>query len=303
MRKNSTLPMKVIFLGPAVLCYVLVFLYPTIRTAIMSFFKVDSITDPVINWAVAGFGNYAFLFKSTLFVRSMQNIAGIWLYGGILVFALALLFAVILTSGIRQKKFFRAVIYLPNVISAVAMGTMWIQYVYSARYGLLKTVFGFLRLNKLAAIQWTSPDFIFTALLAAYSFGMVGYFMLIFMAGIEKIPSDYFEAATIEGASKWKQFKNITLPLMKNVLRTNIVLWTISTVGFFVWSMLFSPLNPEPGTVTPMVYMYQMIFGANMVVTERNVGAGAAVGVVLSLMVVIVFALATTLIKNDELEF
>jgi multiple sugar transport system permease protein len=183
------------------------------------------------------------------------------------------------------------------------MGTMWLQYVYSSRYGLLKTVFGFLRLEKLAAIQWTTPDLIFSSLIVAYSFGMVGYFMLIFMAGIEKIPADYFEVAVIEGASRWRQFRSIILPLMKNVLRTNIVLWTISTVGFFIWSMIFSPLNPEPGTVTPMVYMYQMIFGANMVVTERNVGAGAAVGVLLSLMVVIVFALAVKFVRDDDTEF
>jgi multiple sugar transport system permease protein len=303
MKKTGSLLMKVVFLGPAVLCYVLVFLYPTVRTAVMSFFKVDSITDPVARWSFAALNNYIVLFKSPLFMRSMRNIAGIWFYGGILVFVLAMLFAVILTSGVSYKAFFRAAIYLPNVISAVAMGTMWLQYVFSSRYGLLKTVFGFLRLEKLAAIQWTAPELIFGSLIVAYSFGMVGYFMLIFMAGIEKIPADYFEVAVIEGASRWKQFRNIILPLMKNVLRTNIVLWTISTVGFFVWSMIFSPLNPELGTVTPMVYMYQMIFGANMVVTERNVGAGAAVGVLLSLMVVIVFALAVKLVRDDDTEF
>jgi multiple sugar transport system permease protein len=295
--------MKIIFLGPAVFCYLVVFLYPTLRTAFMSFFKVDAITDALAKWNFTGLGNYVSLFKSTLFMRSMQNIAGIWFYGGLLVFALGLLFAVILTSGVRHKAFFRAFIYLPNVISAVAMGTMWMQYVYSPRYGLLKNVFGFLKLEKLAAIQLTSPDYIFAALLVAYCFGMVGYFMLIFMAGIEKIPVDYYEVAVIEGASRWKQFAKITVPLMKNVLRTNIVLWTISTVGVFVWSMIFSPLNPEPGTVTPMVYMYQMIFGANMVVTERNVGIGAAVGVLLSLLVVVVFAAATKLIRDDDVEF
>lgn len=295
--------MKIIFLGPAILCYVAVFLYPTIRTAVMSLFKVDNITDAMAKWTFVGFNNFVDLTQSTLFMRSMQNIMGIWFYGGVLVFVLAILFAVILTSGVKGKAFFRAVIYLPNVISAVAMGTMWIQYVYSPKYGLLKNVFEFLHLNKLAEIQWTAPEYVFPALLIAYSFGMVGYFMLIFMAGIEKIPTDYYEAATIEGANRFRQFRSITMPLMKNVIRTNVVLWTISTVGFFVWSMIFSPLNPEPGTVTPMVYMYQMIFGANIVVTERNVGAGAAVGVLLSLMVVIVFVISTTLIKDDNLEF
>jgi len=132
---------------------------------------------------------------------------------------------------------------------------------------------------------------------------MVGYFMLIFMAGIEKIPSDLYEAATIDGASRAAQFRLITVPLLKGVLRTSIVLWTISTVGFFVWSMIFSPLNPEPGTVTPMVYMYQMVFGANMVVTDRNVGAGAAVGVILSMMVLAIFLVSTRIMRDDELEY
>lgn len=295
--------MKVLFLGPATVSYGAVYLYPVLRTTLMSFFKVDTVTDPVRAWTFAGLGNYADLFSSTLFLRSLRNIAGIWLYGGLGVFFLSVLFAVILTSGVRFKSFFRAVIYLPNVISAVAMGTMWMQYVYSARYGLLKSLFTALGLRPLAEIQWTSPDHIFGSLLAAYSFGMVGYFMLIFMAGIEKIPADFYEAATIEGASKARQFRAITLPLMKNVLRTSIVLWTISTVGFFVWSMIFSPLNPEPGTVTPMYYMYQLVFGANMVVTERNVGAGAAVGVILSFIVVAVFTLSTRLIRVDDTEF
>lgn len=295
--------MKIVFLGPAVFAYVAVFLYPTARTALMSLFKVDTITQSVSRWSFAGIDNYLFLFRSELFLRSLRNIGGIWLLGGIGVFLTAVLFAAIITSGIRFKSFFRAVVYLPNVISAVAMGTMWMQYVYSSRYGLLKTVFGALGLKGLSEVQWTSPDLIFYALLIAYCFGMVGYFMLIFAAGIEKIPADYYEAATIDGASKLAQFRSITVPLMKGVIRTNVVLWTISTVGFFVWSMIFSPLNPEPGTVTPMVYMYQMVFGANMVVTERNVGAGAAVGVLLSLMVVLIFVLATLLVRDDELEF
>jgi multiple sugar transport system permease protein len=295
--------MKIVFLGPAVFAYVAVFLYPTARTALMSFFKVDTITQSVSRWSFAGIDNYLFLFRSDLFLRALRNIGGIWLLGGIGVFLTAVLFAAIITSGIRFKSFFRAVVYLPNVISAVAMGTMWMQYVYSSRYGLLKTVFGALGLKGFSEVQWTSPGLIFHALLIAYCFGMVGYFMLIFAAGIEKIPADYYEAATIDGASKLAQFRSITVPLMKGVIRTNVVLWTISTVGFFVWSMIFSPLNPEPGTVTPMVYMYQMVFGANMVVTERNVGAGAAVGVLLSLMVVLIFVLATLLVRDDELEF
>ncbi len=301
MKKNKT--MIITFLTPAILAYLIVFVYPTIRTTIMSFFWVENVTDSVSTWRFVGIENYISLFKSDLFVDSMTNMVYIWLIGGIGTFALALLFAVMLTSGVKGKSFFRAVIYLPNVVSAVAMGTMWIQYVFSAKYGMFKKIFTFLHIESLATRQWTAPENIFVSLLIAYCFGMVGYFMLIFMSAIERIPADFYEAATLYGANKWQQFINITLPLVKDVFRTNIVLWTITTVAFFVWSQIFSPLYPETGTVTPMVYMYQMVFGNAMVVTDRNVGAGAAVGVLLTLIVVVMFIITTKVFKDDEIEF
>jgi len=301
MKRSKT--MMFVFLAPAVLSYLAVFLYPTARTALMSLFDVANITDSVAIWRFVGFENYRTLFTESLFMTSMKNIAGIWLYGGIGIFTVSLLFAVILTSGVRFKSFFRAVVYLPNVISAVAMGTMWIHYVYNAKYGLFKTVFGALGLESLSNIQWTAPDNVFGSLIVAYSFGMVGYFVLIFMAGIEKIPADFFEAATLEGAGTLHKFRSITFPLLKDVLRTNIVLWSINAVGFFVWSQIFSPLTPEMGTVTPMVYMYQTVFGASTVVTDRNVGAGAAVGVVLTGIVILSFVATNMLFRDEKLEY
>ncbi|MDF2613390.1 MAG: permease component of ABC-type sugar transporter [Clostridia bacterium] len=301
MKKNKV--MMVTFLVPAILSYLLVFLYPTMRTTFMSLFYVENITDSVLKWRWVGLGNFKTLADSTLFMQALKNISLIWLWGGVGVFLLSMLFAVILTSGVKGKSFYRSIIYLPNVVSAVAMGTMWMQYVYNPKFGLFKKVFEFLGLKKLAEVQWTAPEMLFAALVIAYSFGMVGYFMLIFMAGIERIPPDYYEAATMEGASVVKKFFSITLPLLKDVIRTNIVLWSISAVGFFIWSQIFSPLNPEPSTVTPMVYMYQLVFGNNMVVTDRNVGAGAAVGVILTVIVVVLFAITTIVFRDDKIEY
>lgn len=301
MKKNRM--MIVVFLAPAVILYCLVFLYPTIRTIIMSFFKVEGVTDAVSSWTFNGLNNYKTIFKSPLFVASMKNIGKIWLIGGIGVMLLAMLFAVILTSGIRFKSFFRSVIYLPNVVSAVAMGTMWINYVYNTKFGLLKSTFSFLGLDTLAAVQWTGPQMIFWSMLIAYCFGMVGYHMLIFMSGIERIPQDYYEAAKIEGANVWQRFTGITLPLLKGVTRTNIVMWTVSTVGFFIWSQIFSPVNLSSGTVTPMAYMYELVFGSSSsAVRVRDSGAGAAIGVLMTLIVVTVFFCTNFIVKNDDVE-
>ena len=73
--------------------------------------------------------------------------------------------------------------------------------------------------------------------------------------------------------------------------------------AFFVWSQIFSPLTPEMGTVTPMIYMYQSVFGANTVVTVRNVGAGAAVGVILTIIVVLSFLVTNVIFRNEQLEY
>lgn len=137
----------------------------------------------------------------------------------------------------------------------------------------------------------------------AYCFGMVGYHMLIWLSGIERISPEYYEAATIDGATKPAQFRYMTLPLLKGVFKTNITMWSVSSVGFFVWSQLFSTVTADTQTITPYVYMYMQIFGGGNTVTERNAGLGAAIGVLLSVCVVIVFTICNRVIKDDDLEF
>lgn len=301
MKKNRG--MIVTFLTPALIFFVLVFLYPIIRTVFMSFYKVESVTAPSSEWTFTGLENYASLYNTQLFRTSMWNLFRIWAVGGVVVMSLALLFAVILNSGIRFKKFFRAVIYMPNIVSAVALATMWLQYVYNTRYGLLTSLFKFLGWEKLAAIQWTDPTHMFWSLLFAYCFGMVGYHMLIFSSGIEKIPTELFEASTIDGANKVRQFRHITVPLLRGVFKTNITMWSITSVGFFVWSQLFSTVTASNQTITPMVYLYLQVFGAGNAVTERNAGLGAAVGVLMGVCVVCVFMITNVVIKKDDYEF
>lgn len=299
----------IVFLLPAVAAFCLVFIYPTVRTLIMSFFYMPAVTDGIAEWEFVGMANYAKLAGSPMFARSLKNIFNIWIWGGLGVFAAAALFAVILTTdgiGPKEKSFFRAVIYLPNVVSAVAMATMWVHYAFNSKYGLFFSVFSALGLEGAAAFQWTSPDNQFFAMTIAYSFGMVGYYLLIFMAGIDKIPRDFFEAATLEGAGVFRKFLTITAPLMRDVLRAGIVMWSISTVAFFIWSQMFSPLSADLGTITPMVYMYDLVFNRSIVPSDPrllNAGAGAAVGVLMTIAVVLVFGSVNLLIRRRELEY
>jgi multiple sugar transport system permease protein len=299
-------PVLVVFLAPALLWYVLVFLYPPIRTMVMSLFRVESVSSPMASWGFAGLANYDQLFKTPIFLQSLKNIGRLWFAGGCAVMFMALVFAVILTNNtgkMRGVKFFRSAIYLPNVVSAVAMGTMWINYAYNSDYGLLHGILAALGLEAASQTLWTAPGQLFWSMLAAYCFGMVGYHMLIFISGIEQIPRDFYEAAFLDGANILQRFFFITIPNMRGVIRTNVVMWTVFTVGFFVWGQLFSPVNLSNDTVAPMNYMYELVFGSSSsAATARDSGAGAAIGVILMLSVVAIFFATNFIVKNDDAE-
>ena len=287
------------FAAPVTLSLLIMYLYPVVRTVLMSFFGIESVTGSMSDWTFNGVDNYIKIFSSPTFQRAMTNMFLIWVVGGIIVLAFALLFAVILTSGIRFKKFFRAAIYLPNIISAVALATMWIQYIYNQDYGLLNQL---LRTIGLEGKNWLGTDMKFWAMLCAFIFGAVGYYMLIFISGIERIPEDLYEAATIDGANKIQQFISMTLPLLRSIFKTNITFWSVNCISFFLWSKMFSPVASEASTMVPVVYLYDTVFGTTGSV-QRDAGAGAAVGVTLAVFVAIIYFIMNKVLKDDDLEF
>jgi len=294
--------MIVIFLVPALFFFAVVFLYPVLRTFIMSFFAVEAIEQPVSEWTFYGLKNYTGLFSVDLFNRSVTNYLTVWFVGGLIVMFLAMVYAVILTGKIRVKRFWRAVIYMPNVISAIALGTMWINYIYRDNDGLFdKTIRLF---GGDAPVLWTGPEMGIWSLLIAYSFGMVGYIMLTFISGIEKISPEYYEAADIEGANVFQKLFFITIPLIRGVIRSNIVIWTVSMgTGIFAWAFMFSPNNLTLPFTMPPNYLREIVFGGRSSANiPRDTGAGAAVGILIALLVVVI-SLATTLItRKDDVE-
>lgn len=297
MKKSKT--MITLFILPCVISLLLMFVYPVCRTVLMSFFQVESLTAPVSVWKFYGFGNYAKIFGSNSFLLAMKNMLYIWIVGGMITLALSMLMAVVLTSGLRGQKFFRAAIYLPNIVSAVALATMWIQYIFNYDYGLLNQLVDLLGLE---AVKWLGTDTKFWAMLAAFIFGSVGYYMLIYISGIEGIPADLYEAATLDGANKVTQFTQITLPLMRGIIKTSITFWSINSSTFFLWSKMFAPIQTEEATIVPVVYLYDIVFGGKGIVT-RDAGAGAAVGVVLTLVIIGIYVIMNVLLKDTDLEY
>lgn len=297
-------PVIALFLLPAVCLYLAIFLYPTLRSLAMSFFEIPTLSSKLPEWKFIGFENYISLFRNTYFLGSVQNVLVIWIVGGLITFFFAFMFAVILGTNIRGKSFFRAIIFLPNIVSAVVLSVVWLQYIYNSDYGFLTTLFRTLGMTSLANIQWTDTDHIFLSMLLAYCFSSIGYFMLILSAGMDRIPYDYYEAANLEGAGALRKFFSITLPLVSDVFRMTLVLWTVNAINFFVWSATFGVEDPK--TMTPGFYMYLRVFGTDkaiFAVEQFNVGAGATIGVLITLAILIFSAIINLFFRKERLEY
>ncbi|QNK57943.1 carbohydrate ABC transporter permease [Paenibacillus sp. PAMC21692] len=293
-----------LFLFPAVAIYLSIFLYPTIRAALMSFYEIPALSSRMTEWRFIGFENYEALMRNSYFMGSVWNVIVIWIAGGLIIFTLAFLFAAIISSGVRGKGFWRALIFLPNTVSVVVLSVVWLQYIFNSSFGFLNSFFKFIGLTGLASIQWTDDQHIFLSMLLAFCFGSIGYFMLILGAGMDRIPMDYYEAALLEGAGAFRKFFMITLPLLRDVFRTTLVLWTISALNFFVWSAVFGLKNAQ--TMTPGYYMYLKVFGADKTTYQQeafNVGAGATIGVMIMLAILFCSYLINLFFRKDRLEY
>jgi multiple sugar transport system permease protein len=299
--RNRTL---ILFLAPAVLLFIFIFAYPLVRTIYLSFFKVTDLAGTELTFR--GLKQYKELLNTPLFMTSILNISRIWFLGGIALFGLVFLFSALLSSGIRGKKFFRAVIYLPNLVPAVAIVALWTQYIYHPRFGFWKTFFTAIGMDQIASIQWTSLDLIFWGMLIAYIWAGVGWTLIIVLAGIERIPAPLYEAARLDGASTFDQFRLITLPLLKDVLRVTVVFWSIGIINLFTFPKLWTPVTPVEGTYTPAIYLYQISFGARQEstgVATIDIGKGAAIAVMLLLAVLVISFVINRVFKQEGLEY
>lgn len=286
-----------LFLAPALLVYLCLFLAPAAFTFYFSLFEWSGFGDAM---TFVGLANYRRLLSDPTFWLSFRNTLALLTVGGVFVLSLALLYTVLINSGIWGKKLFRLIFFLPNVVSVVALSAMW-AYIYNPRYGLLNTAFKAVGLDGLGKTLWTSPDNIFWAMLAALVWVFTGFFLILLMAGVDKIPADMYEAADLEGASLWQKFRFITVPMIWDVMTISFVIWIINAIKMFEFPFAFGFLQVPQQLYTLGIYLYVMGFGKREPIYQ--LGYATAIGVVLLVMAFVLIVLVRLLLRRDRLEF
>lgn len=259
----------VAFLAPAVFLVVLFFVLPVIYVCVVSFLKWDGISEPVFR----GISNFTKLFRDKAFVRSITNNI-IWAaVAACIQVPLAMLMAIILSRKPKGWKFFRTVYFFPQVISGIALATLW-RAVYNAETGLLNNMLTSLGMGSLACDWLGGIKTAFPACLIYWVF-YIGYYMVIMMADITTIDDTYYEAATIDGATDLQQAIHITIPLIKNSsLLTCVTLASVMGLRQFEQVYMLTNGGPANRTSTIVLYLYKKL-------QDSNYGMAAASAVIL----------------------
>lgn len=257
------------FLTPAVFLVIVFFVIPVIYVCVVSLLKWDGISAPVFR----GITNFTKLFKDKAFKRSILNNV-IWAAVAACVqVPLAMLMAIILSRKPKGWKFFRTVYFFPQVISGIALATLW-RAVYNAETGLLNKFLIAIGAGG-AACDWLGGiKTAFPACLIYWVF-YIGYYMVIMMADITTIDDTYYEAATIDGATDFQQAIHITIPLIKNSsLLTCVTLASVMGLRQFEQVYMLTNGGPANSTSTIVLYLYKKL-------QDSNYGMAAASAIVL----------------------
>lgn len=247
------------FAAPWTLIFLCFLLGPIIISLILSFtdFGLSNLANP-LNLHFIGFENYAKLFQDPIFLTAALNTFIFVVVGVPLNIAVGLLLALGVNRGVGYvKSVFRIGYYLPVVTSIVAVGVIW-RYVYNPDVGLLNN---FLHLFGLKGANWLGdPNLALPSIIALAVWRNAGSAMIIFLAGLQGIDKSLYEAANIDGAGVWGQFRNVTLPLLRPVMLYITVITSIGFLQVFAEPFVMTGGGPINRTMTVGIYLYQQGF-------------------------------------------
>lgn len=276
--KASAVPY--LFLLPAAVVLGVFLVWPLLLAFALSFTQYNALTPP--EWL--GLANYQRLVGDALFWKSLA-VSFLYLLGVVpALIVLPLFLAVLVNRSLPGISFFRAAYYLPVVVSMVVAGLMW-KWIF-AENGVLNYL-AQLALPWLMSepVAWLSrPETALAAVMAVTVWKGLGYYMMIYLAGLQTIPQELYESAAVEGATAWQQTMRITVPLMMPSIAFVAIVSSISALKVFTEIYVMTKGGPLASTTTTVYYLYEQAF------ENLNMGYANAVGMVL-FVIILVFSI------------
>jgi len=277
------------FLFPALALYALFVMFPYGRAIYISLTEWRGLTP---NPEFVGLENFQELLSDNLFWNALGNNMVYLIFIPIITLSIALYLAFLVTHGnARFSRFYRITFFFPQVMSLVAIGVLW-SFIYHPRFGILSSIAAAFGAGE--AIAWLGdPNLALPAVGAVVIWQAVGFYMVLFIAGMESIPISYYEAATIDGATRWDLFWKVTLPLLWDTIRTATVFLAIAATNMFAITQTMTQGGPNRATDVLATLVYDQAF------SKGQFGYATAVAVA---MFVIAFALSVLTMRATQRE-
>jgi multiple sugar transport system permease protein len=275
------------FVAIPVLGFLIFIAYPLCYAVYASFTKWNGLSDPVFN----GLDNYVEMLNDRYFWQAMGNT--VFMMIGIPIgLIISLLLALALNRKMRGTTFFRTVYYVPVISSLAAVAILW-QWAYNGDFGLINQVlaiFGIEGPNWLQDAAWAKPAIIIMSVWKG-----LGYSMLLYLAALQSVPRHLYEAAAIDGAGAFKQFRHITIPMLKPVTFFLVVTSIIGGAQIFIEINIMTPTGgPEFSTASIVWYIWQKAFN------YLQMGYATSMSVVLGILVFIVTAIQFQMNRRSQ---
>ena len=285
---QGKLPVLVLFLPPALLLFTLFVILPMGEAAWYSLYDWNGYGTPD---KFIGLKNFETLWRTSAFATALGNNFLIILVSIVIQLPLALWLSTMVSNRIPGAVVFRLIFFMPYVLADVAAGLIW-RFVYDGDYGLFAAIASFF--NVAAPYVLADRHLAIYAVLAVIVWKYFGFHMMLFIAGLQNIDKSYYEAAEIDGASRWQRFRNITLPLLAPTIRLSVFFSVVGSLQLFDMIMPLTGGGPSNSTQTMVTFLYS--YG----ITRMKVGFGSAIGVVLFIIcVTLAFGYRRIFMRHD----
>jgi cellobiose transport system permease protein len=283
-----------LYVGSFFLVFCAFGLFPLGYTAYMSMTD-RNLLSPTTHFV--GLDNYTALLHDSYFWNAVENTLGIWALSTVPQLVLALGLAHILNTQLRGRTWFRMGVLLPQVTSLVAVALIFTQ-LFSRDYGLFNYMLGGLGISP---VDWEAGRFSsWLAISAMVTWRWTGYNALIYLAAMQAIPDDLYESAAIDGAGRWKQFRHITVPMIRPTIIFTVIVSTIGGLQLFTEPYLFQPI--KQGALggsgrqyqTISMYLYEKFIGS----AQFKFGYAAAIAWCLFLIIVLISIVNFLLVRR-----
>lgn len=282
-----------LFSSPALILLLIFLAIPFVMAIYLSFTDQRLIPNPNLPTQIVGLRNYIRLVDDEAFIRGLLNNFYFVLVVVPIQTGLALLLAILINQKIKAVNTYRTIYFSPVVTAMVVVAVIW-TFLYNPS-GLINAFIGFISLGNLGPYNWLqNTKLVFPAIMVLSIWQGVGFQMIIYLAGLQEIPTELYEAAEVDGAGKWKQFVNITWPQLRNTTIFVILTTTILAFKLFDQVKVMTDGGPQNASMTTILYVINTGWGT------LRVGYASAISVIFFIIVLVISLLQRSVIREER---